>query len=181
MVSSALTVVESPTFSIKGAKTIYASPHNHAPSTSFTALDQLLLSTVSPAFSPVQGGASLEVSGDKFSAPSTLWCRAGTIGPFYARAYDSRLLRCISPAHKKENVHLQVSMNKRDWRYELTLSLANPALPPGTSYNSILNIDYAYPAKIRDVLPRGGHLSDQKAVVEAFYDAPYPPHHSQNF
>ena len=175
VVSSALTVVESPTFSIKGAKTIYASPHNHAPSTSFTALDQLLLSTVSPAFSPVQGGASLEVSGDKFSAPSTLWCRAGTIGPFYARAYDSRLLRCISPAHKKENVHLQVSMNKRDWRYELTLSLANPALPPGTSYNSILNIDYAYPAKIRDVLPRGGHLSDQKAVVEAFYDAPYPP------
>ena len=175
VVSSALTVVESPTFSIKGAKTIYASPHNHAPSTSFTALDQLLLSTVSPAFSPVQGGASLEVSGDKFSAPSTLWCRAGTIGPFYARAYDSRLLRCISPAHKKENVHLQVSMNKRDWRYELTLSLANPALPPGTSYNSILNIDYAYPAKIRDVLPRGGHLSDQTAVVEAFYDAPYPP------
>ena len=175
VVSSALTVVESPTFSIKGVKTLYASPHSHASSTSFTALEQLLLSTVSPAFSPVQGGTSLEVSGDKFSAPSTLWCRAGTIGPFYARAYDSRLLRCISPAHKKENVHLQVSMNKRDWRYELTLSLANPALPPGTSYNSILNIDYAYPAKIRDVLPQGGHVSDQTAVVEAFYDAPYPP------
>jgi hypothetical protein len=175
VVSSALTVVESPTFSINGVKTIYASPHRHASSTSFTALDQLLLSTVSPAFSPVQGGTSLEVSGDKFSAPSTLWCRAGTIGPFYARAYDSRLLRCISPAHKKENVHLQVSMNKRDWRYELTLSLANPALPPGTSYNSILNIDYVYPAKISDVLPQGAHVSDQTAVVEAFYDAPYPP------
>ena len=55
VVSSALTVVESPTFSIKGAKTIYASPHNHAPSTSFTVLDQLLLSTVSPAFSPRSG------------------------------------------------------------------------------------------------------------------------------
>ena len=175
VVSSALTVVESPTFSINGVKTIYASPHRHASSTSFTALDQLLLSTVSPAFSPVQGGTSLEVSGDKFSAPSTLWCRAGTIGPFYARAYDARLLRCISPAHKKENVHLQVSMNKRDWRYELTLSLANPALPPGTSYNSILNIDYVYPAKISDVLPQGAHVSDQTAVVEAFYDAPYPP------
>ena len=174
VVSSALGIIETPTFATKGTKALYASTHEHSPSTAFTALDQLLLSSVSPTFSPIEGGSTLIVSGDKLSAPSTIWCRAGTIGPFYARAYDSKVLKCISPAHSKESVHLQISMNKRDWRYELTLSLANPALPSGTSVDSILTLDYVFPAKIKDVLPRAGHVTDQVATVEAFYEAPYP-------
>jgi len=174
VVSSVLSIIETPTFTTKGTKALYASTHEHSPSTAFTALDQLLLSSVSPTFSPIEGGSTLIVSGDKFSAPSTIWCRAGTIGPFYARAYDSKVLKCISPAHSKESVHLQISMNKRDWRYELTLSLANPALPSGTSADSILTLDYVFPAKIKDVLPRAGHVTDQVATIEAFYEAPYP-------
>ena len=174
VVSSALSIVETPPFASRGIKTIYGSVYENAPSIGFSVVDTLLLSSVSPTISTTQGGSWLEITGDKFSQPSQIWCRAGTIGPFYARAYGSKTLRCISPAHYEADVNLQVSMNGRDWRYELTLSLANPALPSGSSYNSILTLTFTKAAKIAHVLPSSGHVTDATASIEAFYDAPYP-------
>ena len=157
-VSSSLRIIETPTFSSAAVQTVYASTFDDAPSTAFNALDQLHLSSLSPVMSNTEGGQELLVTGEKFSAPSSLWCRVGTIGPLHARAFHSTVLQCISPAHSKENsVELQVSMNKRDWWYDLPLS-----------------ISYGTAAKIQHVLPPAGHVSDHPATVEAFYEAPYP-------
>ena len=174
VVSSALSIVETPMFASRGIQSVYASVHDKAPSIAYSVHDTLQLSSVTPTISTTAGGSWLEVLGEKFSQPSEVWCRAGTIGPFYARAYSSKILRCLSPAHYKADVDLQVSMNKRDWRYELTLSLAYPALPSGSSYNSILTLSFIKAAKILNVIPSAGHATDLPATVEAFYDAPYP-------
>ena len=173
-VSSSLRIIESPMFSTTGLQTLYASTQKTA-LTAFSAVDELSLSSVSPALSTIDGGQDLVVIGDNFSAPAAVWCRAGAIGPLLAYPTDAKSLRCTSPAHMKESgVHLQVSMNKRDWRYELTPSLTDPSAAAGSSYDSILTIDYVLPAKIWRVLPSAGHVTDSSASIEAFYDVPYP-------
>ncbi|CEF98066.1 Immunoglobulin-like fold [Ostreococcus tauri] len=173
-VSSSLRIIVSPMFSTTGLQTLYASTQKTA-LTAFSAVDELSLSSVSPALSTIDGGQDLVVIGDNFSAPAAVWCRAGAIGPLLAYPTDAKSLRCTSPAHMKESgVHLQVSMNKRDWRYELTPSLTDPSAAAGSSYDSILTIDYVLPAKIWRVLPSAGHVTDSSASIEAFYDVPYP-------
>jgi len=157
VVSSALSMFEVPLSSSAGVKTVYASTYANAASTSFTALDQLELSDLSPSSSPAHGGQSLEITGDKLSAPWSIWCRAGTIGPFQARPYGSQLLRCVSPAHVKEDVLLQISMNKRDWVFD-----------------ELITLTYSNAASVEHVLPSAGHVTDDTAIVEAFYSAPYP-------